>query len=223
MAVSGISAGAGLTSTDLGRTTIAENFDTFLQILTTQLKHQNPLDPMDTNQFTQQLVQFTSVEQQLKTNQFLETLLLATQSTVSTDAVSYIGKEVTAAGNKADLVNGMARWSFFAEANVSDAKVTIKDHLGNVVYSETGSLNQGEGYFFWDGIGSDGNPRPEGTYTLSVEGKNLQGQNVTITTAATGIVTAVDLSGDVPVLSVGSIKVRLTDVTSVRLPSAPES
>lgn len=220
MAVSGVSSGSGLTSNDLGRTTIAQNFDTFLQILTTQLKHQNPLDPMDTNQFTQQLVQFTSVEQQLKTNQFLEALMLANQASINTDAVSYIGKEVTAPGNKAELADGLATWGFKSAGNVSDAKVTIKDYLGNVVYSETGSLSEGEGTFVWDGRGSDGNLRPEGTYTISIEGKNLSGSYVQITTATTGIVTAVDFSGEVPVLSVGNTRINLNEVTGVRLPPA---
>src|SRR4051812_26257456 len=90
------------------RAGIADNFDTFLTILTTQLKNQNPLDPMDTNQFTQQLVQFTGVEQQLKTNTFLEALMNASQNSTNTDAVSYIGKEVTAAGTKANLAAGGA-------------------------------------------------------------------------------------------------------------------
>src|SRR5687768_11921275 len=85
------------------RATIADNFDTFLNILTTQLKNQNPLDPLDTNQFTQQLVQFTGVEQQLKTNEFLETLMLSTQNTAKSEAVSYIGKQVTASGRTGEL------------------------------------------------------------------------------------------------------------------------
>ena len=75
---------------------MADNFDTFLQILTTQLRNQNPLDPLDTNQFTQQLVQFSGVEQQLKTNQFLEAMMTSTQNANNSQAVSYIGKIVTA-------------------------------------------------------------------------------------------------------------------------------
>ncbi len=95
--------GAGSGALSGSRTTIAQNFDTFLQILTTQLKNQNPLDPLDTNQFTAQLVQFTGVEQQLKTNEFLETLMLSSQNTAKSDAVSYIGKEVTSSGKTGEL------------------------------------------------------------------------------------------------------------------------
>ncbi|GLQ55842.1 flagellar hook assembly protein FlgD [Devosia nitrariae] len=216
MTVSGVSDTSSAISSS--RSTIADNFDTFLQILTTQLKHQNPLDPMDTNQFTQQLVQFTSVEQQLKTNEFLEALMLSNKAAVNTDAVSYIGKEVTAAGNKADLSNGLAVWGFTAEATAADATVTIKDAHGNVVYTETGSLAKGEGQFIWDGRGSDNNIKPDGTYTISITAKNLSGNYVNVTTATTGIVSAVDFSGDVPVLTIGTSRIALTDVTNVRIP-----
>ena len=218
MTVNGVSNTSTGSSVDTSRQTIADNFDTFLQILTTQLKHQNPLDPMDTNQFTQQLVQFTSVEQQLKTNEFLEALMLSNQAAVNTDAVSYIGKEITAAGDKADLSNGLAVWGFTAEATAADATVTIKDAQGNVVYTETGSLAQGEGQFIWDGRGSDGNIKPDGIYTISIVARNLSGNNVNVTTATTGIVSAVDFSGEVPVLTVGTSKIKLTDVTNVRIP-----
>ena len=202
------------------RAGIADNFDTFLSILTTQLKNQNPLDPMDTNQFTQQLVQFTGVEQQLKTNTFLEALMNASQNSTNTDAVSYIGKEVTAAGTKSNLKGGGAAWAYNAEAAVSDAKVTIKDDKGNVVYSETGSLAKGPGNFLWDGKGSDGSTRPDGVYTISIDGKNLAGKNVAINTATVGVVSAVDFSGAEPILTVGATKIKLSDVTNVRIPVA---
>jgi flagellar basal-body rod modification protein FlgD len=201
------------------RAGIADNFDTFLNILTTQLKNQNPLDPMDTNQFTQQLVQFTGVEQQLKTNDFLKALMEASQNSGNTDAVSYIGKEVTASGTTANLTGGGASWAYNAAANSSDAKVTIKDASGNVVYTETGSLNSGPGNFLWDGMGSDGQVKPDGVYTISIDGKNLAGNNVAISTSTVGKVTGVDFSGTEPILTVaGGSKIRLSDVSSVKIP-----
>lgn len=219
MAVDGVSSSSG-SSLNTSRQSIADNFDTFLSILTTQLRHQNPLDPMDTNQFTQQLVQFTSVEQQLKTNEFLEALMLANQASVNVDAVSYIGKEVTSAGNRAELAGGQAVWGFNAESLASDATVTIKDSLGNVVYSENGSLEPGPGAFMWDGRGSDGSMRPDGVYTISIEAKGLSGRTVHVGTETRGIVSAVDFSGNEPVLTIGGGTVRLSDVTNVRMPSA---
>ena len=224
MAVTGL-AGTSGTNTNVStavdsRAGIADNFDTFLSILTTQLKHQNPLDPMDTNQFTQQLVQFTGVEQQLKTNTFLEALMNASQRTSNTDAVSYIGKEVTAAGTNATLKGGGASWAYNAAANAADVKVTIKNASGQVVYSETGSLNQGPGNFLWDGVGSDGQAKPDGVYTITIDGKSLAGKNVAINTSTVGVVSAVDFSGTEPVMTVGGSKIRLSDITSVKVPDA---
>ena len=220
MAIDGVSGSATTASKNaLSRSTIADNFDTFLSILTTQLRNQNPLDPMDTNQFTQQLVQFTGVEQQLKTNDFLEALLLNTQSSHRADAVSYIGKQVSASGKTAELKDGGAFWAYNADANVANATVTIKDASGSVVYTETGSLNAGPGNFLWDGVGSDGNKRPDGVYTIEIMGTNLSGNAVKVSTQSLGVVTAVDFSGAEPMLTVGKNKVALKDMTDVRLVS----
>ncbi|HEY0033867.1 MAG TPA: flagellar hook assembly protein FlgD [Devosia sp.] len=202
------------------RATIADNFDTFLNILTTQLKNQNPLDPLDTNQFTQQLVQFTGVEQQLKTNEFLETLMLSTQNTAKSEAVSYIGKQVTASGKTGELTDEKAVfWAYNAKSAVPNANVTIKNAAGTVVYSETGSLNSGPGTFRWDGKTSDGNIAPNGVYTIDIKGTNLSGASVDVSTSSVGVVTGVDFTGDVPILTVGKNKVAISDVTDVRTPS----
>ena len=109
MNVTSTSSASATSSLTSSRSTIADNFDNFLQILTTQLKNQNPLDPLDTNQFTQQLVQFTSVEQQLKTNEFMQALLAANQSNSATDAVSFIGKTVTVLGQNVGPGRGQGK------------------------------------------------------------------------------------------------------------------
>src|ERR1700712_1251997 len=103
MKVSGVGSSSSSSSSATDRATIAGNFDTFLQLLTTQLKNQNPLDPLDTNQFTEQLVQFSSVEQQLKTNDFLSTLVSNNSNSINSNAVGYIGKTVAASGVRSEL------------------------------------------------------------------------------------------------------------------------
>ncbi|MGV8831271.1 MAG: flagellar hook assembly protein FlgD [Devosia sp.] len=219
MAVSGVSGSSSTTQTSTARAGIADNFDTFLSILTTQLKNQNPLDPLDTNAFTQQLVQFSGVEQQLKTNDFLETLMLAGQNTAKSDAVSYIGKEVTSSGKTGELTDSEAVfWAYSADANAANATVTIKDANGQVVYTETGPLASGPGTFRWDGIGSDGNLKPNGVYSVDIKGADANGKAVGISTASIGVVTAVDFTGNVPILTIGSRRVAITDVTDVRIP-----
>src|SRR6478609_8540345 len=124
--------GTGSTTTD-SKDSLAANFTAFLQLLTTQLKNQNPLDPLDTNQFTQQLVQFSGVEQQLKTNDFLASLVTANANTTNSNAVSYIGKTVTASGVRSELVNNQAQWNFSIK-DAAAVTVNIKDANGNTVY-----------------------------------------------------------------------------------------
>src|SRR6186713_354629 len=100
-------------ATGVTRDTLASNFTTFLQLLTTQLKNQNPLDPLDTNQFTQQLVQFAQVEQQLKSNDQLSTLVTLQQTAQQTQALGYVGNTVAVDGEKATLTDeANAAWQF---------------------------------------------------------------------------------------------------------------
>ena len=223
MAVDGIgSTGSSTSSITTSRQGIADNFDTFLQLLTTQLRNQNPLDPLDTNAFTQQLVQFSSVEQQLKTNDFLSALVQANANTVQTNAVNYIGKTVAAEGVRSELVNGKAVWNFSLE-DAAKATVTIKDKAGNVVYTETGNLQAGAGTFSWDGKTSTGGKAPDGTYSISMTGINAEGKNVPITTQFTGTVTGVDFTGSEPVLLIGQTRVNLSNVMAITVtpPAAP--
>jgi len=215
MAVSGVANTGSTSSLASSRTSIAENFDTFLQLLTTQLRNQNPLDPLDTNQFTSQLVQFTSVEQQLKTNEFLEALMLSNQSSATTNAVSFIGKSVTASGVKTELIEGKASWGFNLAGDAEAVSITIKDAEGKVVYTETGALAAGEGAFVWDGVGSDGQRYQSGSFGITIDARNSAGAYVPVTTQTSGKVTGVDLSGSEPVLLVGSARVSLSSVTAV--------
>src|ERR1700682_805219 len=107
----GATSGAAAVSSALDNTMIASNFTTFLQLLTTQLKNQNPLDPLDTNQFTQQLVQFAQVEQQMKSNDQLTTLVSLEKSAPSPTALAYVGATVAVDGSTAQLTNGSATWN----------------------------------------------------------------------------------------------------------------
>src|ERR1700760_3589524 len=102
--------GASLTST--AGSTLAGNFQTFLTLLTTQLQNQNPLDPLDTNQFTQQLVEFAGVEQQLKSNDQLSTLVSLQQTAQNTQALGFVGQTVSVDGSTQNLTNGSAAWTF---------------------------------------------------------------------------------------------------------------
>src|ERR1700716_2412476 len=114
--------GASLTST--AGSTLAGNFQTFLTLLTTQLQNQNPLDPLDTNQFTQQLVQFAGVEQQLKTNDQLTTLVSLQQTAQSTQALGFVGKTAVVDGSSTTMTKASATWDLSVPTD-SNVKISI--------------------------------------------------------------------------------------------------
>ncbi len=189
-------------SASSGANTIAGNFNTFLQLLTTQLKNQNPLDPLDTNQFTQQLVQFASVEQQINMNQNLSALVSLEQAAQSTVAMTYLGATVSVEGSTTQLTDSQAQWTF-SVPKPANATVNITDSTGQTVYSASYSMQAGMQNFVWDGKGNDGTQWPDGTYKLSITATDASGQPVAVTTQVEGVVDSVDLSQNPPVLSVG--------------------
>ncbi|WGS21769.1 MULTISPECIES: flagellar hook capping FlgD N-terminal domain-containing protein [unclassified Bradyrhizobium] len=180
---------------------IADNFQTFLTLLTTQLQNQNPLDPLDTNQFTQQLVQFAGVEQQLKSNDQLKSLIEIEKSAQSTQALVYVGNTVAVDGSKAQF-DKSATWNLTA-TQATSATITITSSTGQTAYSGNFNLNQGNASFVWDGKGTDGTQWPPGTYTLTATGKDSKGNDVAITTEIQGMVDSVDLTASPPLLSIG--------------------
>lgn len=198
-----------------GGAQIAGNFQQFLSLLTTQLQNQNPLDPLDTNQFTQQLVQFASVEQQLKTNDTLSSLLATTQASTTANAAGFVGKDVTADGSSASLSGGSASWTLTADKAVAKATVTIKDSDGSTVMTKTTSLPAGAQTFTWDGKNAGGTLQADGSYTISVTGTDASGQAVSVSSDISGTVTGIDVSGATPVLTVNGANVPLSSVKTI--------
>jgi flagellar basal-body rod modification protein FlgD len=213
------SASATSSTTGVDKDTLAGNFQTFLTLLTTQLKNQNPLDPLDTNQFTQQLVQFASVEQQLKSNATLSALLTTVKASTTSNAASFIGMQVTADGATTRLANGSARWVLNPARNASQAAITIRDKNGGVVATRTSALTAGAQTFTWDGKTSTGTTAPDGDYTITVAALDSAGQGVPVKTEISGRVDAVDMTGDTPQLVIGSIRVPLGSVKTLGLPA----
>jgi flagellar basal-body rod modification protein FlgD len=197
------------------QTQLAGNFDTFLTLLTTQLQNQDPLNPMDSNQFTQQLVEFSQVEQQINTNDNLQTLINQGSSQTGAYAVSYLGKAVTISGGNAPLADGQAVWAYNLGTNASATQLTVTDASGNVVYSGTGETAAGAHSFNWDGTNTNGQQMPDGTYKLTVNAIAGDGTTVTSSVTSTGVVSEVDMTGATPQLMVGPMPVPLADVAGV--------
>jgi flagellar basal-body rod modification protein FlgD len=190
------------TTTAAATTTgLADNFQTFLTLLTTQLQNQNPLDPLDTNQFTQQLVQFAGVEQQLKSNDQLKSLIAIEKSSQATQALIYVGHTVAVDGSTQQF-NGSATWNLKA-AKDATAAITITNSAGQAVYTGNYTLAQGNASFVWDGKGNDGTQWPAGAYKLTATAKDSSGKDVGIATEIQGIVDSVDLTSTPALLSIG--------------------
>jgi flagellar basal-body rod modification protein FlgD len=196
----GSSSSSSLSSTS--GATLAGNFQTFLTLLTTQLKNQNPLDPLDTNQFTQQLVEFASVEQQLKTNDELTTLVSLQQTTQATQALGFVGKTAVVNGKTASLSNSSATWNLNIPSD-GNVTVTITNSTGQTVFSNNYQVSAGNNQVFtWNGKGNDGTQWQDGQYTLTATATDSSGNSQAITTEIQGVVSSVDLTQIPPLLSI---------------------
>jgi flagellar basal-body rod modification protein FlgD len=203
--------------TALGNASLADNFNTFLSLLTTQLKNQDPTAPLDSNQFTQQLVQMTGVEQQLNANSLLQQLVNNTSSGIST-AVTLIGKNVTAASDTANLTNGQAQWTYNLSGAASDLKVDVLDANGTIVHTEAPSdMTAGDHAFTWNGKDLSNTQLPNGgTYTLRVTATDSAGATIATTNFVKGVVTGVTESNGATSITVNGGPVDWTKVASVQ-------
>lgn len=203
------------------RKTIADDFDTFLLLLTTQLKNQDPTEPLDTNQFTQQLVAFSGVEQAIATNKNLEKLIELSGGKEINSAVNFIGKQVNAQGDQSMLTDGLAEFVYELPVGVTNAQITITDASGQAVFSGNGSAKADGNVVIWDGVNSfNGTNSPDGVYKITVIAKNSKGERIEqgVKTFTTGRVTGVEAKDEGVELTLGAIKVMLDDVVAVREP-----
>ena len=201
----------------LGSQQLAGNFNTFLTLLTTQLQNQDPLDPLDTNQFTQQLVEFASVEQQVNMNSNLQTLITMQQTSQSLQALQLVGANVTINSNTAALSNATgspATWGFSSPSPATGA-VTITSSTGQVAYTGTVALSSGNQSYTWSGKGNNGVTWPDGNYTLSIAATGATGQAVTVSTQVQGSVTAVNVNQNPPQVTVGGQSYPISSIQSI--------
>jgi flagellar basal-body rod modification protein FlgD len=191
--------------------TLAKNFSQFLTLLTTQLKNQNPLDPLDTNQFTQQLVQFA---QQLKQNDQLATLISLQKTAQSTAALGFVGETVVVDGSTASLASGQANWSLNVPKPAT-VTINIRNSTGQNVFSGSYTMQAGVNDFTWDGKSTNGTQWPSGNYTMTVTAKDTSGQSISLPTEVEGLVNSADLTKNPPVLSVAGQDFTLDKVKRV--------
>lgn len=224
MTISALSASlAGLNNTSDARGTLSSNKATFLQLLTTQLKNQDPLAPTDTNTFTQQLVQYSQVEQQITTNEKLDTIAKLNVSNKIQNALSLVGGEVQYGGKSFDYTSGsVSKVDYTLPSNVSTNTISIIDKNGNTVYTTTGALVKGNSTFSWDGTTDQGTVAPSGTYTISIGAKDATGQSVSATTSVWGQVNSIQATDkEILLMLKGGGSVPLDDVSNIRASETP--
>src|SRR3984957_6292879 len=204
----------GAVSGNTSNTQLAGNFTEFLQLLTTQLQHQDPTSPLDPNQFTQELVQFASVEQQINTNTSLSTMISLQQTQQAASALTFLGATVAVSGKTAELANGTANWTY-SGSQPATATINISNASGQVVYSTSQSVQPGAQTFTWNGVDGQGTTWPSGAYTIAVNAVGANNQNVPVTTGIQGVVTGVNVSQTPPTLTVGGQSYALSQVTQV--------
>jgi flagellar basal-body rod modification protein FlgD len=194
---------------------LSSNFQTFLSLLTTQLKNQDPLSPLDSNQFTQQLTQMSGVEAQLQANALLQNISNNTGAGIST-AVSLIGKQVKATSTTANLTNGQAQWVYNLPAGAADVKLQIVNAAGQVVHAEAPSdLSAGDHTLTWNGKDLNGAKLPDGPYTLQVTAADGSGKALSATTYVAGVVSAVEQANGTTMMTVNGTQVPWNQVVSI--------
>ena len=179
------------------------------------MQNQDPLDPLDTNQFTQQLVEFASVQQQVDMNTNMQTLISLQQTSEATSAMQFLGANVTLSGSTAALAAGSpATWSLNSPSPAT-ANVTITSSTGQTAYTGTVSLTAGTQTYSWNGQGNNGVTWPAGQYTLAINATGASGQTVAVTTQTQGTVSGINLSQSPPQLTVNGQSYPITAVQSI--------
>lgn len=203
-------------------TKLSGDFDQFLRLLTTQLKNQDPLSPMDSTEFTNQLVSFSGVEQQIKMNKNLENLIAYSANSQTTLGLSYIGLQVEREGSKFNLYpDTSVSMTYELETDASQLKISVLDANGDVVYSRDGvegEFNKGKHGFIWDGKDNNGDPATPGLYQIRVGAADQAGKTIKTTTVVPGVVMGMQTEDDGSVsLILNGEAVPMTDIRRATL------
>ena len=218
MVTTPVTSGSSVTGTASGNAMakLSSNFETFLSLLTAQLKNQDPTAPMDSNQFTQQLVQFSQVEQQIQTNTNLNSLIAQGSSMSAAYATSYLGKVVSVTNGQASLQDGAANWTYTLGAAAAEATLTITNEQGRVVFTGPATdRNAGTHSFAWNGKDNNGNALPGGAYKLTVTAATRDGSKIAASVASAGTVSQIDMTGGAPKFVIGNMQVNLAEIAAV--------
>lgn len=198
------------------QTNVTGDYNKFLTLLTAQLQNQDPLAPMDATQFTNQLVQFSQVEQTVHMNQSIGSLLKLQEQNQAHEAVGYVGRTVDALGQEFPLRGGKAEIFYAIDGAPKETAVQVFDGKGRLVRSLTAPEGAGPHRLAWDGKDALGKAMPDGLYRIQVTAKDKDGKALTAQAGFSGRVDQVENADGAMSLSIGGIRVPLADVVAVR-------
>jgi len=215
-AAAAASSSTGNSKAESSKQKLAEDLDQFMNLLVTQLQNQDPLDPMDPNEFTSQLVQFASVEQQIQSNSNLEQMLDLQQTSLLGTVVGYIGKTVEVSGSEMPLENSAATAYYEISSKADSTTISVTDSSGKSVYFTEGELDAGRHTFTWNGKDTLGFQQDDDIYTITVSSLDKDGEPIDVAHSVMGTVTGVSNDDGSAVLSLGKADYAVEDVLAVR-------
>ncbi len=184
------------------RATLTDNFDTFLTLLTAQIQNQDPLEPLDSAEFTNQLVQYSGVEQQIRTNDQLETLISSNNNSTGAALSGYIGQVAEIESSGAGFHGDQVEWSYRLGGDAASSTFTIADESGTIIWSEEAATTTGAHTFSWDGQTLDGGTAdPDNVYYANLIAFDANGETVASSTRVRARVTGIDLSYGDPAIT----------------------
>lgn len=201
------------------RATLAEDYDQFLQLLTTQLQNQDPLSPMDSSEFTNQIVQFSQVEQAINTNEKLDSLVSLQLNGATSAALGYVGLDVSYVSpelpfNGTDPID--IRYSL--EGPATQSRINIFDEGSNLVFSVDAQTNAGVHDFTWDGRDQIGQALPAGTYVITVDSFDGNDEKIETETVVRGRVSGIESQDGVVYALVGERAVPIPSILNASVP-----
>ncbi len=200
---------------------IAGDMQTFLKLLTTQLRNQDPTKPLDPNELTQQLAQFSGVEQQIATNAHMEAMLGLQRSTSLVSGANLVGKQAEVTSSTLSLLGGAAqevRVPTLADAaGATRARIAIANASGNVVREQVVTLGTTASGWSWDGKDARGRALSDGNYRLTVQGLDQEGApRGTLPSVVAGTVTGVSQNGETVQLAIGALSAGFDSLRRIR-------
>jgi flagellar basal-body rod modification protein FlgD len=211
---------APASATNVATSSLTQNYNTFLTLLTTQLKNQDPTSPMDSSQFTQQLVMYSQVEQQINTNSKLDQLVSATNAGQTSAALGYIGMQVNAPGSSFAYSGQPVTLGYALPSDTASAVLSITDSNGATVWTGTANNAQGSYNVTWNGTDMNGNPVANGTYGIALTATDSTNTPVNGTTSVPGIVSGIETESGSVYLTVNGASVPESSVTIASNPAS---